>query len=442
MANASNHDLVLPPQLQRNEQGRFSVKGPISGRMYGIESKYIGSVANQTKGKWVPYVTQSSLSNKRNIRGEAIVLPLTTLAPAPYKKSDITKWYIDVIDTLDEESSKYFKRSIQIRHSQFWLLFCANTPSGLTWFGLYFQHKKNKKTTLPISHSKCLDWTIDAIRVLPYHRDFIAPRGGASLELGDKKVLLVGCGSIGGELACQIAASGVGKIVLSDPDLYNIENIYRHCLPEYCTGLYKTTGLSMKIESQYLWTETVALTGRLDSFCDKSQLEQYDLIVVAIGAPTHERFFADFIENHNVKTPVLYTWLEGYGVGGHVILDCRDGKGCFKCAYVDNDNEEHGLASNLNFIECGQEVTVNHAGCGENFLPYSANASYQTAILASNMAIKYLTGRVTKSSKSSWKGDDTDARCAGLNMTHRYHYFDRSLMIEPLNNAFCCGERL
>ncbi|MGL1442056.1 hypothetical protein ACSTJB_23345, partial [Vibrio parahaemolyticus] len=65
-----------------------------------------------------------------------------------------------------------------------------------------------------------------------------------------------------------------------------------------------------QIESQYLWCDVEAYSSNLVSLHDKGILESYDLIVIAIGSPTHERFFKDYLEKENIKVSVIYTWLE------------------------------------------------------------------------------------------------------------------------------------
>jgi len=160
-------------------------------------------------------------------------------------------------------------------------------------------------------------------------------------------------------------------------------------------------------------------------------------MVIAIGSPTHERLFHDFLVENSVSLPVINAWVEGYGVGGHATLDIPRSKGCLRCAYVDHSDLRRGLASNLNFLEPNQDVTVNHAGCGNLFLPYSALNAGQTALIASDIAIHFLSGSISESCKVSWKGDDTEALKAGLITTHRYQVFQKSLVRLPLYDEHC-----
>ena len=50
-----------------------------------------------------------------------------------------------------------------------------------------------------------------------FNKERVMPRSGAIQELQNKKVLLVGCGSVGSQIANQLASTGIGHITLSDP---------------------------------------------------------------------------------------------------------------------------------------------------------------------------------------------------------------------------------
>ncbi len=91
----------------------------------------------------------------------------------------------------------------------------------------------------------------------------------------------------------------------------------------------------------------------------------------------------------------------------------------------------------LNFLEDNQDLTINHAGCGDLFLPYNAMYSAQTALVASELAVKYLLGKISESSKISWKGDASDAVSNGFKLKHRYDVFSKSLQVTPLHNPYC-----
>ncbi|EIL56831.1 UBA/THIF-type NAD/FAD binding protein, partial [Escherichia coli 541-15] len=128
---------------------------------------------------------------------------------------------------------------------------------------------------------------------------------------------------------------------------------------------------------------------------------------------------------------------EGYGIGGHAVLAIPGTKGCLRCSYVDPADFSRGLASNLNFLAPNQDLTKNHAGCGDAFLPYSYIASTQTALITANLGVQYLLNKIRESSRVSWKGSSEDAIANGFKLSGRYYAFTRILEVLPLFNEEC-----
>jgi len=273
-------------------------------------------------------------------------------------------------------------------------------------------------------------------------RESLVPRGGGSLDLSRKSVLLVGCGSVGSELALRLTSAGVGKLTVSDPDAFSENNLYRHALSMRDLGRLKTLALAREIALRHPWAKVTPSDRLLEQLRDQSVLQTFDLVVIAIGSPTVERMFAEYCRREALGVTVLNCWLEGHGIGGHAILAMPRTKGCWHCAYVDPKTLKRGLTSNLNFLEPGQLVMRRQGGCGTLFLPYGGIAASYTATMAANLAIRFLAGDVTCSSKVSWKGDGAEAKRAGLDVTWRYRRFGESLQILPLYDRNCdlCGE--
>ena len=352
-------------------------------------------------------------SNQRQEKAIGYVIPLASVEPPPQYNDDLGEWYIDALNRIVPERQGEFKRCYtQFRSNQFWIVFNAPTPSGITWFGLRL--KCDVKKTLPIKKEKITGWHFQKFIVRIFNKESIMPRSGANPILDRKKVLLIGCGSVGSEIALMLGSAGLGHIDLADPDIFQISNIYRHTLSMYWLNYFKSLALSVDLKARFPWINTGYSSKRLLSYRNTINAKEYDLIIIAIGSPTHERLFHKFLQENKVNIPVINTWLEGYGIGGHATLDIPISKGCLLCAYVENATGIRGLASNLNFFEADQDIAINYAGCGELFLPYGAISSAQTALIASDLAIHYLEGKITESKKVSWKGDSTEALEQGI----------------------------
>lgn len=380
------------------------------------------------------------IKERQAANGNGFVIPLSITKPAPWKKDELTDWYLDLLSDLPADVlTKLTQQFAQKRSHEFWLVFNAQTPSGTTWFGIHFSQKNSGKgrKTLPFKHSHLTEWTLEPIKVLTFNKERIMPRSGAEQSLTSKKVMLVGCGSVGGDIADKLAASGVGHIDLYDPDTLSLNNIYRHILPPQYVSFNKSYALWHSLTSKYPWLEIGGYTGKLLDLRRRDLLMKYDLIIIAIGAPTQERLFHDYLIKEKIKVPIINTWVEGYGIGGHAVLAIPETKGCLRCAYVDPADFSRGLVSNLNFLAPNQDLTKNHAGCGDAFLPYTYIASTQTALITADLGVKCLLGKIQESSRVSWKGNSEDATANGFKLNGRYHAFTRTLEVLPLFNDEC-----
>lgn len=371
------------------------------------------------------------------------ILPLPDISYIPWTVSDLPTWFLEHLELLETDIKQLFLTSFsQNRKNIFWVIFNIDTPSGKSWFGLKFKNKNSKKRSLPLKLENFSEWDIEACSIKLFDKSSLIPRGGAFPDLQNKNVLLVGCGSVGGYIADQLASCGLGNLSLVDADTFSIENVYRHYLSIDYLNWKKTRGLQFAISTKYPWINITHFNECLLKFRNDSILNTYDLIIIAIGSPTKERIFHDYCIKNGVETAVINTWTEGYGIGGHAVLDIPEQKGCLRCAYVDNKNLCRGLVSNLNFLKPNQDLTKNLSGCGNAFLPYSNLSAIQTANITTGLALKYLQGKILSSSKVSWKGCSIDALNENLALTDRYHAFSQSLLITPLLNSECdiCNE--
>lgn len=414
---------VLKPRKGNIGLGRYYL-----GYTEGAIPKNIFSPINQV------------IKERQAANGNGFVIPMSVTKPAPWKKDELTDWYLDLLSDLPADVlTKLTQQFAQKRSHEFWLVFNAQTPSGTTWFGIHLSQKNSGKgrKTLPFKHSHLTEWTLEPIIVLTFNKERIMPRSGAEQSLNSKKVMLVGCGSVGGDVADKLAASGVGHIDLYDPDTLSLNNLYRHILPPQYVSFNKSYALWHSLTSKYPWLEIGSYTAKLLDLRRRDLLIKYDLIIIAIGAPTQERLFHDYLIKEKIKVPIINTWVEGYGIGGHAVLAIPETKGCLRCAYVDPADFSRGLASNLNFLAPNQDLTKNHAGCGDAFLPYTYIASTQTALITADLGVKCLLGKIQESSRVSWKGNSNDATANGFKLNGRYHAFTRTLEVLPLFNDEC-----
>jgi len=130
----------------------------------------------------------------------------------------------------------------------------------------------------------------DSLRAVPHiasPRD-VASRlrraGSDAAILRTRRVLLVGVGAIGGQVALTLASSGTGVLHLSDDDELRSVNLVRHVLPAHMVGYTKTSGLKVLIESASPWCEVTTLGGLSANPEEVAEIVRgFDLVVDCTG---------------------------------------------------------------------------------------------------------------------------------------------------------------
>ena len=377
----------------------------------------------------------------RPVVGKGLGVAVSALEPAPGSQDELLSWYFRVIQGADAAGRRELRRLTKKRNRDYWLVFSAPIPGGQTMFAVRWRSRSSAPLPGSDADAETGRWTVTPYKVRSLSAGSVVPRGGGCMDLGKKSVLLVGCGSVGGELAMRLTSAGVGRLTISDHETFSEDNLYRHVLSMASIGTPKTVALAREIALRHPWAEVTSWRTRLEELRDSTVLRRFDLVVVAIGSPTVERAFAEHSRRASLGVPVINCWLEGHGIGGHAILAIPATKGCWHCAYMDPRTLTRGLTSNLNFLEAGQVVMRNQGGCGTQFLPYNQIAASCTSTMTADLAVRFLEGEVVTSSKVSWKGRDTAAIRASLKVTWRYRRFRESLQILPLHNPNCdvCG---
>jgi molybdopterin/thiamine biosynthesis adenylyltransferase len=419
------------------ETAQLQVKPAREGERENPRSKPIVLAAGPALDGRLAGVRQWMDWDRRPTKGRGIGLRLDCVEPAPATVESVPAWYFEAVAGVDAAGRKALKRMYRKGSIEYWVVFSAEIPGGDTLFAVRW--RAQTKGFLPASETEAQagGWKAAPYRVRSLSRGSLVPRGGGSLDLGAKSVLLVGCGSVGSEVAYALTSAGMGQLTISDPDKMSEENLYRHALSLSHCGMPKCAAIADELALKHPWAAVEHWAERLEKLRSVETLRRFDLVVIAIGSPTVERAFAEYTVEAEVGVPTLNCWLEGFGIGGHAILTLPGSLGCWHCAYVDPKTLEPGLSSNLNFLAADQIVMRNHGGCGTQFLPFSGIAAKQTAAMAADLAVAFLSGEVRESSRVSWHGRDTEAGRANLETTYRYRHFKESLQVLPLRDENC-----
>lgn len=255
-------------------------------------------------------------------------------------------------------------------------------------------------------------------------KEYLLPRGGASRALQSQHVVLIGCGSVGGFLALELARAGIGKLTLIDHERLGPENSFRHILGRHAYGDYKATALKAEIEQKLPYLQVKAITERVEkALIDATFIPtNYDLVVVALGIPALSLHLNEVLHAGPKAPPAVHTWVDAYGIGGHALLSTGGATpGCLECLFTPAPDDEQGLLFNrASFAASGQSFAKDLSGCGNLFTPYGSLDAVRTAVLAARLAVRALTDAPTGNPIWSWKGSSSAFRNAGFRLSDRY----------------------
>jgi molybdopterin/thiamine biosynthesis adenylyltransferase len=218
-------------------------------------------------------------------------------------------------------------------------------------------------------------------------------------QLRGKRVVVLGCGSVGAPVALALAQAGIGTLALVDPDVLVTANLGRHPLGADALGSRKANALAGMIRSRLphvlavdahplRWDEAVRAKPYI--------LDHSDLIVSAMGDWSAESALNEWHVAQGRRMPIVYGWTEAYACAGHAIAIRAEG-GCLQCGF----SELGILHSPATTWPDGASVRQEPA-CGASFQPYGPVELAYVTTLISELALDCLLGVVTTSTQRTW----------------------------------------
>jgi ThiF family len=164
-----------------------------------------------------------------------------------------------------------------------------------------------------------------------------------------KRVAVVGVGTVGSQIANELAKCGVGHLRLIDHDRLEVANLSRHILPVAYVGRNKAEGLAEHLAAQVDGLRAEAIPSKIDQSVPDDLLDEWldvDLIVAATDDRQAQRRIGQraFVPATPAIFPALY--VEG---GGEVIVQLDHGWPCFGCwDYFRTEEEQLRGVTGLN----------------------------------------------------------------------------------------------
>jgi molybdopterin/thiamine biosynthesis adenylyltransferase len=219
-------------------------------------------------------------------------------------------------------------------------------------------------------------------------------------DIGDligARVLVLGCGSLGGSVAHLLAQAGVGEQIFVDGDTLSWANTGRHYLGGEWVGWNKALAMKSALSKAFPSARYAAHAQKWQSVEGFSKLvHSCDLVVSTIGSWAEEAELNSVHLQTDRETPVIYGWTEPHAIAGHAVLIGRKG-GCFACGLTQFGSARLKVAQWGNDREIAQEPA-----CGAYYQPYGPVALSKCVATVADLALDSLLDRTQTGTERVW----------------------------------------
>jgi molybdopterin/thiamine biosynthesis adenylyltransferase len=204
-----------------------------------------------------------------------------------------------------------------------------------------------------------------------------------SASLIGKRIALIGCGTIGGNLAKLFVQAGAGcgeDFTVYDRDVLRPGNLGRHVLGFADLDRPKAVATADFLRNFHPDVHIKPL--QRDALQDWAALERTDMIVDATG----DYNVANALNNMRMRSSksgtelaVLHAWVFGNGLAAQTFLNLKDGQACYRCLKPKFDGAWRYPPTK----DVKKSVELAPARCGEGgYVPFAADAPVAAASLA------------------------------------------------------------
>lgn len=289
----------------------------------------------------------------RDVRGKLVFLS----SPPPYMTNleELEKWLAQIGVSRDKWMTFVFPEQA-----------VTSSSTRLSW--LVVRSSKNG----PLHLLKTLSF-------LPAERYARIPR---MTGLGDKKAVFIGCGNLGSKIAVPLAATGLSRFTLVDPEEFEPDNSMRHEVTIEQFGVLKVKalyhrllGFNPELAGKVDWL-TILVGGTNPLELEEKLVEAItsaDIIIETTGVHAVSRYINELC--YDFKVPALYASVTNGAWGGELVRTIPAATACWMCWF-----------NQYEFSRPPTEPEPEHGvfapGCNQ---PTFTGTSYETGIVA-NMA--------------------------------------------------------
>ena len=216
---------------------------------------------------------------------------------------------------------------------------------------------------------------------------------GSMSNLAGKRILLIGCGTIGGFLAQQLAQCGAGAddgfLSLVDDGVMEPGNLGRHLLGAPYLGANKAKACEAFLREQL---PALSIEGYPENvlISDSIPWSRYHLVIDATGEEALSIALNQRAVDGRPGGPAhLYVWLEGNGAIAQTLLADGAGHACYKCLKPELAGEPRFRTRRPD----AEVEIVENPSCGDpRYQPFPVSRSVAAAALACDLVLDWSHG--------------------------------------------------
>jgi hypothetical protein len=350
--------------------------------------------------------------------GDHFVLPgLLVRLKKPWVPSEFPKTVGDAVQGLPEHALR--ATLLPSRKSLF--LFEAKTATGPVFAAVLTSGARSDKikngfrswNQVPIEYIKraMAQQRVERVVVSRADASWVHGRGHSvdQAPLQVRKVAVIGCGSVGSEVAELLAKAGVGELSFVDNDYLTSANVGRHLLGISFLGWNKARGLATELQRRLPHLRVGAsFAAKFEQLTSRelTRLADVDMIVTAGLDIEGEAAVNAWRQTLEHPPAYLSTWVEAYALVGHAAL--LFGKDDLMTQF-----EDERPVFRLTDWPAGTGGLIVEAGCGNVFQPHGVVDLQPSIAMAAKLALDALLGQVTESCRRVWFGDKDSVAAHG-----------------------------
>jgi hypothetical protein len=210
----------------------------------------------------------------------------------------------------------------------------------------------------------------------------------------NKKILLIGAGSLGSPAVEALARAGVGYIDIIDSELMEGPNTSRHTLGISHLRQAKGPGLAAKLKEAVPGVEVHGYQEDASAWLSRRCAPgHYDLVVDCTGEPTVRTLLSRIREEALGDCPIVHAWIEPHCAAAHVVLTQPA-----EPWPADDPADELINAGDFSAARTRVELPA----CGNGFHPYGPADVLQAAGFAAERILAILDDQALSSTVWSW----------------------------------------